>query len=303
MPFPAAGNDFVGKDLVADYLEQYATSMRLPVRLGVRVDKLESVDDRFEVTTVDGETIWAHNVIVAMADYQKPYTPELAADISSDVYQVHSARYRNPQELRDGEVLVVGFGNSGTDIAFDVSATHSTVISGTPGPSIPFPLESWFGVNIGTRLVKFVTLNVLSTSTPMGRKARPKMLASKKPPLVRVRPPELRRAGVRHVSRITGVEAGRPVTEDGEALDVSNIVWCTGYRPGFVDWLDVPVLDASGKPVHQRGVTAVDGLYFLGLFFLHAVWSETIPGVQRDARYVVEHLVDHRDARRSVVAS
>ena len=80
------------------------------------------------------------------------------------------------------------------------------------------------------------------------------------------------------------------MTGDGEVLDVPNIVWCTGYRSGFEGWIDVAVFDDAGVPVHERGVTAVDGLYFLGLFFLHAVWSETIPGVQPDARYVVEHL-------------
>lgn len=302
MPFPASGNDFVGKDQVADYLEDYARAMNLPVRSGVRVANLESMGDRFRVETATGETLVAENVIVAMADYQKPHMPDFASEVSSEIYQVHSARYQSPDELHDGAVLIVGFGNSGTDIAYEVSQTHSTIISGTPGPSIPFALESWFGVNIGTRLVRFVTLNVLATSTPIGRKARPKLMASKKPPLVRIRPQELRRAGVRHVARIVGVDAGRPVTENGEVLDVSSIVWCTGYRPGFADWIDVPVFDERNRPSHHRGVTAVNGLYFLGLFFLHAVWSETIPGVQRDARYVAEHLVEHRPVHNRSIA-
>lgn len=294
MPFPADGNDFVGKNDVADFLEKYARVMGLPVRSGVRVGRLESVEDGFEVTTTHGETMRAANVIVAMADYQEPHIPEFADALSPDIFHVHSARYENPRQLRDGDVLVVGFGNSGTDIALEISRTHPTVISGTPGPSIPFALESWFGVNIGTRLVRFVTTKVLTTSTPMGRKARPKSLQYGKAPLVRVRPKELRRAGVRRVSRIVGVEDGRPVTADGEVLDVANVIWCTGYRTGFQEWIDVPVLDEDGRPVHDRGVSAVDGLYFLGLFFLHALWSETIPGVQRDARYIADHLVEHR---------
>ena len=294
LPFPAAANTFIGKDQVADYLEGYARVMELPVRLGVRVERLSATGDGFTVETSDGRTLRANSVIVAMADYQKPKVPEFADALDSSKFQVHSSRYRNPDQLRDGEVLVVGFGNSGTDIALDISRTHPTIISGNPGPAIPFALESWFGVNVGTRLVSFATLKVLTTSTPMGRRARPKMMLTKKPPLVRVRPQELRRAGVRHVSRIVGVDDGLPVTEDGEALDVPNVVWCTGYRSGFADWIDVAVFDDAGVPVHERGVTAVGGLYFLGLFFLHAVWSETIPGVQPDAKYVVEHLVEHR---------
>jgi putative flavoprotein involved in K+ transport len=111
--------------------------------------------------------------------------------------------------------------------------------------------------------------------------------------LVRVRPKELKRASVRRVGRITHVDGGRPVTAGGEALDVSNVIWCTGYRPGF-DWIDLPVFDDSGLPQHERGVVPSEpGLYFVGLFFLHALWSETITGVQPDVRYVVDHLMAH----------
>lgn len=294
LPFPGDANDFVGKDQVADYFEDYARVMELPVRLGVRVTQVVQSGDGFTVTTAAGDTLAAHNVIVAMADYQKPKVPEVSAALDSSIYQVHSSQYKNPDELRDGQVLVVGFGNSGTDIALDVSHTHPTLIAGTPGPAIPFQLESWFGVHIGTRLVSLATLKLLTTSTPIGRRARPKMLQTKKPPLVRVRPQELRRAGVRHVGRIVDSQDGLPVADDGEILDVPNIIWCTGFRPGFGDWIDAPVFDEHGVPVHERGITSVDGLYFLGLFFLHAVWSETIPGVQPDARHVVEHLVGHR---------
>ncbi len=296
LPFPGTGNDFVGKDQVADYLEDYARKMELPVRLGVRVTRVKPAGDGFEVATSDGDTLRGRNVIVAMADYQKPKVPDVAAELDPGILQVHSSQYKNPGALRDGEVLVVGFGNSGTDIALDVSHTHPTIIAGNPGPAIPFKLESWFGTHIGTRLVGFATLKVLTTSTPVGRRARPKMLQTKKPPLVRVRPQELRRAGVRHVGRIVGVRDGRPLTDDGEVLDVPNIIWCTGFRPGFGEWIDAPVFDERGVPMHERGVTAVDGLYFLGLFFLHAVWSETIPGVQPDAKYVVQYLVQHRSA-------
>lgn len=297
MPFPADGNEFVTKDQVADYLEAYAQHMQLPVRSGVRVAQLAPTDaGGFMVTTSKGESLRASNVIVAMADYQKPNVPEFASELDPNIMQVHSSQFKNSSQLRDGEVLVVGFGNSGADIAFDVVESHPTTIAGNPGPAVPFALESWFGAHFGTRLVRFVTVRVLNTSTPIGRRVRPKMLQTKKPPLVRVRPKELQRAGVRHVGRIAGVRGGRPVTDDGEVLDVPNVVWCTGYRPGF-DWIDAPVFDERGVPVHERGATAVPGLYFLGLFFLHAVWSETITGVQPDAKHVVQHLVDHRFGR------
>ena len=236
-----------------------------------------------------------------MADYQKPRIPEFAKNLDDSIVQVHSSRYKNPSQLNDGAALVVGLGNSGSDISLELSKTRRTIVAGKEVGAIPFKLESWFGRHIGTRLVKFAMTRVLTTSTPIGRKVRPQMLSKDKSgPLVRVRPKELADAGVERVSRITGVKEGKPLTADGEVLEVQNIVWCTGYRPGF-DWIDLPVFDESGKPRHRRGIAEdVPGLYFLGLFFLHAVWSETVPGLQRDVRYMAKHLVKDRVAQAAV---
>jgi putative flavoprotein involved in K+ transport len=96
------------------------------------------------------------------------------------------------------------------------------------------------------------------------------------------------------VGRTTGVENGKPVVGDGQTLDVSNVIWCTGYHPGF-DWIDIPVFDDQRLPIHQRGiVTDTPGLYFVGLFFLHSMWSETITGVQPDVQHIIKHLVEQR---------
>jgi len=292
MSFPANGSAFVTKDEVADFLERYAEVMELPVRSGVRVDRLSHDGDEFVVETSDG-VLRARNVIVAMADYQKPKVPDFASNLDDGIVQLHTIDYKNPAQLQDGPVLVVGLGNSGAEIAHDVAATHPTLVSGTEFGSIPFRLESGFGRHIGTRLVRFALVRVVNTSTPIGRKARPKML-DKSGPLVRTRPKELEKDGVTRVARITGVEGGKPVTADGAVLDVSNVIWCTGFRTGF-DWIDLPVFDDSGKPIHERGVVPDQpGLYFVGLFFLHAVWSETITGVQPDVRHVTKHLSQHR---------
>ena len=165
--------------------------------------------------------------------------------------------------------------------------------------TIPFELESWFGRHIGTRLVSFALIRVLNTSNPIGRKVRPKML-HKAAPLVRIRPKELAGVGVERASRITAVENGRPVTADGNALEVENVIWCTGYKPGF-DWIDLPVFDELGQPRHRRGISEdVPSLYFLGLFFLHAVWSETLPGLQPDVRHIIKHLAGRTSASLAV---
>jgi putative flavoprotein involved in K+ transport len=292
MAFPGNRNDFVSKDDVADFLETYATEMELPVRLNTRVERLERNGDLFSIDTGD-DTLTAGNVIVAMADYQKPAIPSFAHDLDTAITQLHSSQYRNPDQLQDGPVLVVGLGNSGADIALDVAQNHETTVSGTESGSVPFRLEGLFGRTIGTRLVRFAMVRVLNTSTPIGRRQRPKLM-KQGPPLVRVRPKELTEAGVTRVGRTNGTNAGKPVVEDGQTLDVSNVIWCTGYRNGF-DWIDLPVFDHDHQPVHERGVvTDIPGLYFVGLFFLHAMWSETITGVQPDVQHIINHLSEHR---------
>ena len=118
----------------------------------------------------------------------------------------------------------------------------------------------------------------------MGRKMRPKVLTGAGP-LIRVRRADLARLGVERVGRVTGVENGRPVVEDGRALEVANVIWCTGFRSGF-SWIDLPVL-GEHEPNHRRGVARdFPGLYFVGLPFLYSMSSAMILGVGRDARYV-----------------
>jgi len=290
LPFPAHGADYVSKDQVADYLEGYARHMALPVRNGVRVEGLTRSGDGYVVRTNAG-TFEARNVVVAMANYQVPKLPDFAPELDPGVVQMHSSQYRNPSQLQEGGVLVVGMGNSGADIALEVAQTHSTFASGKETGHIPFRLERWFGRWIGVRVVRFAAVNVLNTSTPIGRRARPKML-TKAAPLVRVKPKDLAAAGVERVDRIEGVVDGVARTEAGRALDVANVIWCTGFEPGFA-WIDLPVFDETGKPRHERGVVVEQpGLYFVGLFFLHSLWSETLTGMQADARYVVGHLVN-----------
>lgn len=135
-----------------------------------------------------------------------------------------------------------------------------------------------------------VILNrLLTTSTPMGKKVRSKML-HKGAPLLRVKPRDLVAAGVQRVGRATGVADGHPQLEDGTVLDVSNVVWCTGFGAGF-SWIDLPVFDEAGDVIHDRGVVEeMPGLYFVALKFLYSVLSDTLLAVGRDAGYVVDHL-------------
>lgn len=292
MRFPLPSATYPTKDQMADYLEEYAKRFDLPVMLNTRVESLLRAGKKFLVDA-GALTFEADNVIVAMANHQVPRVPQFAKDLDPSIFQMHSLEYRNSSQLKPGSVLVVGAGNSGAEVALEVSRSHSTMMSGKESGHIPFRIDTPIARYLLTRIVRFVFLHVLSLKTPIGRKARPKIL-SKGAPLVRVKPKDLVASGVERVVRIGGVKNGRPVTEDGRVLDVNNVIWATGYRPGF-SWIDLPIFGERQEPIHERGVIrGVPGLYFVGLHFLYSLGSETLPGHQRDAKYVVDHLGRHR---------
>ncbi|MGI8773455.1 MAG: flavin-containing monooxygenase [Actinomycetota bacterium] len=286
MPFPAARDKFVNKDEMADYLEAYAQRMELPVRGGMTVDRVSQQGDRFLVSA-GGRRLVADNVIVAMSNCQVPWVPSFATDLDPGITQLHSKEYKSPSQLHGGPVLIVGAGNSGADIAMEVVKSHPTWMAGKESAHIPFRIEPWFARNVLISIVRFVGHHVLSVRTPIGRKARPKFLSMANP-LVRVKPKDLVGAGVQRVPRVTGVRDGLPVLEDGQVLDVENVIWCTGFRPGF-SWIDLPILGDRQEPAHERGVVAGHpGLYFVGLDFLYSATSETVTGVQRDAKRIAK---------------
>ncbi len=286
MPFRAPGDSFPTKEQVADYLGDYAQRFHLPVRNGTRVDRVWREGGRF-VTSAGNQRFESENVVVAMANYQVPQIPEFARDLDPGIVQLHSHRYRNPAQLREGGVLIVGVGNSGADIGIEVARTHPTWISGKESGHIPFPIESYVARNFLVRLVRFVGHHVLAVDTPIGRRLRPKLLHQASP-LVRVKPKDLIDAGIERVPRTIGVQNGTPLLADGRALAVQNVIWCTGYRHDF-PWIDLPIFADNGDPIHDQGiVTSVPGMYFVGLHFLYAMTSATLIGVGRDAERIVK---------------
>jgi putative flavoprotein involved in K+ transport len=286
MAFPAPPHSLPTKDEVADYLEAYVARFDLPVRSGVRVDGLIKTGNRYLVTA--GDQLEADNVVVATGAYQAPRTPAFAGELDPRIVQMHSTEYRNPSQLREGGVLVVGAGNSGAEIALEASRDHQTWLSGRDTGQEP--------VRPGGRAdrllmpaIWFLVTRILTVKTRMGRAVMRKF-RHRGIPLARVTRKVIRAAGIERVPRVVGVTSGMPLLDDGRVLDVENVVWCTGFVPNF-RWIQLPIFDEDGYPMHDRGVVGSEpGLYFMGLYFLYSLSSVLIGGAGRDAEYIADHI-------------
>jgi putative flavoprotein involved in K+ transport len=281
MPFPAPGHSFPTKDQTAAYLEAYASRFQLPLRLGRRVECLARHGGGYLLRAGD-ERYTADQVVVATGPYHHPNVPGFAAGLDPMIAQLHSSGYRNPGQLPPGDVLVVGAGNSGAEIAVELAATRRTYLSGPDVAHAPI----WL---IHNRVSLWLADHLLTVDTSLGRRMRDTR-RRQGDPLVRLKPADIPATGVQRVPRVDGVADGTPRLADGRLLEVAVVVWATGYRPDF-GWIDLPVFDDAGNPSHHRGVVAAaPGLYFLGLPFQHTPTSDHVGGVGRDAHHIAQHL-------------
>lgn len=282
MPFPASPAHLPDKDEAADYLERYAERHDLPVRLDTRVDSLEW-DGEHYVVRAAGLTFEANDVVVATGPFQRPYIPAVASRLSpSSSHQLHSSEYVNPFELPDGPVLVVGAGNSGAQIALELSRFRKVWLAGRNTGHLPRRL-------LGRDLFDWAwpLLMRLTLDTRLGRRLRARARGGDA--LIGIPERTLTKAGVVRVGRITDERGGLPVC-DGVVVEPRVIVWCTGFRPDY-SWMKLPLLDDDGYPRHRRGVVAdLPGLYFVGLRFQHRMTSSLVGGVGADAAFIAEQV-------------
>ena len=292
MPFPAPKWSYPNKEQGADYLEEYSARFDLPIRLRTRASGVaRRAVDTFVVSTHDRE-IEASAVVVASGAWHEPLVPDFAGELDRSIMQLHSSEYRQPSQLRDGPVMVVGASNSGAEIALDVAREHRTILVGRNTGQFPFDLEG-YADRLMTPFIWFAANRLLTTSNPIGRKFRAQERFHGEP-VERARPKRLIAAGVdRRYARAVGVQHGFPVLENGDVVEVANVIWATGFRRDF-SWIDLPVFDDDGWPREDHGVVASEpGLYFVGTPFQRAMASGLLGGVGRDAGEIVQHLVAH----------
>ena len=281
LPFPGDPDDYPTRDEVIPYLEQYAETFDLPIEFNSEVRRLSHEEgDRFALD-VDGRRITADQVVVATGPFQTPYIPKLAEQLDPEVWQAHSTGYRRPSDVPEGTVLVVGGGNTGFQIAKDLSATHKVLLSvGSKQKPLPQRLA-------GRDLFWWLTKTGLIHKTVESRLGQ---RLKDRDTLIGSSPRELRRRYGVELKPRAAAALGRTVGfEDGSELEVDAVIWATGYRPDH-SWVDLPILDSNGRLRHRRGVTDVPGLFFLGLTWQWTRGSALIGWVKDDALFLTERL-------------
>lgn len=269
------------KDEMADYLESYVTHFNLPYKMNTLVIRIEKKDNYFNVFTTEGN-YQSKNVIVASGAFQKPYIPPVIKNQESVVSHIHSSLYTNPKALNDGTALIVGGGNSGAQIAFELSKDREVVLA--VSHKLKFlPLEI-FKKSIFNWLEKLKFLYA-GTGTIRGR-----IFQKRKDPIFGV---ELKQAiedqKVKIKPRVTIIDGEKATFSDGSSLEVNQIIWATGFVPSY-EMININgAIDKEGKPIHNRGVSPVDGLYYIGLPWQHNRGSALVCGVGRDAKFLADN--------------
>jgi putative flavoprotein involved in K+ transport len=284
LKFPGADLYFPTKDEVAIYLEEYARQFDLPIQHGTKVEKLEKNGNGFNITA-GTNTFHAQNVIIATGAFHTSYTPVIAKELDTEIFQIHSANYHKPGDVNGQNILVVGAGNSGVEIALELAKAGRKVwLAGRDVGRIP---ADTFGKILGGKPFWWFLRTVMTIRTPIGRRMRAKVLTHGNP-LIRARRNEAAEAGVELVTRLIGAVDGKQQLESGRVLPADGVVWATGFRPDY-KWINLPVFDADGFPRHEQGVVnETPGLFFLGLHFQTRLTSDLLGGVGQDAKYIVE---------------
>ena len=277
--FPAGPTRCPTRLEMADYLRRYAAHHELPVRTGVDVQRVTRAADGFIVETSEG-SLCARHVVVATGPFHRRHVPPAAAGLSPEVFQLHSYDYRSPAQVPDGEVLVVGGGNSAAQLAVELSATHAVTVAA--------PREPWY-LPVSLLGVDLYWWSYLTGVLNAGRDARASRYVRRRGDAIVGRQlRELVRDGTVRLRphRVVGAEARTLRLGDGSSIEVASVLWCTGFRPD-TSWIDVPgAVDEAGAPVHRDGASPVDGLHWMGLPWQTRLNSSIIDGVDRDARAV-----------------
>ncbi len=284
-PFPDHYPTYPSRQQIVDYLADYARHFSIRPHFGKRVTRLGRSDDRFSVEFADGTEARPRRVVVATGYNGVPNRPALPGLERFAGTVTHSRDYYSGRDYADRDVLVVGCGNSGGEIAIDLwecGARPALVVRsevhvqprdffGVPSHQsalllsrLPRPIADAVGRGVGELL--YGDLEAYGIHRPAGGPIS--MLEDEgRVPLIDIGTVELIRQGaIEVVPGVREVSADEVEFVDGTSRPVDDIVLATGYRSGLTEWLDDAelVLDDRGYPTRHAAPTAVEGLYFVG---------------------------------------
>lgn len=272
------------KDEVSAYLQEYAKKFSLPVQCNTEVYSLSLENGTFKLTTNQGD-YQARNVVIATGPFQQPNLPEYSTLLNKDIVQLHSSEYRNSKQLTEGPVLVVGGGNSGAQIAVELSKERKVTIS--VAHQMKFLPQDIGGKSI---FWYFDKLGVYKASPEswIGQKIK-----GKPDPIFGMELKNQIKTGRIVVKpRAVNVNEDSVIFQDGTRMSVENVIWSTGFKSDY-QWIHIKrVLNESGRPLHNIGITSIKGLYFLGLPWQSNRSSALLQGVGNDAKYLYTHMIE-----------
>ena len=284
MAFPGDSDRYPTRDEVADYLTDYARAFNLPVELNSRVRAVRAHNDSYVVKLHD-RAYETRQVVIATGPFQTPFVPRIAENLGDDVVQMHSTGYRSPESVPEGRVLVVGGGNTGFQIAEEVSAFREVHLS-IGSRQTPLPQRI-----LGRDLFWYLDATGLIRKTTASRIG--KLMQKREDTLIGSNPRRARRHGIELHGRAVAAAGSTVSFADGADLDVRGVIWATGFRVDH-SWIDVPAFDDNGRAVHERGVTTSPGLYFVGQLWQHTRGSALLGWVKDDAAYIAEKVAAFR---------
>jgi len=275
------------KDDIADYLECYAKRFELNIELETDVYSLTRVEENFRLHTNRGLYV-AQHVIIATGPFHTPSLPSFSSHISNDIRQLHSSQYRSPSDLKPGTVLIVGGGNSGAQIAVELSNKRDVILS-INRRLVYFPLQ------LGKRSI-FWWLDKLGLLHAPVEGTIGQLLKKKGDPIFGIELKKaIRQGAIQLKPKAVASHNNQIELADHSKLEVQNIIWATGYNANY-SWINLPeAKDDAGNLNHVRGVTSVDGLYALGLPWQSHRGSALIGGVGKDARYICSLIIRKLD--------
>lgn len=286
MPIPRRYGRWVARDDVVEYLSHYAARFKITPDFGVEVTHVERAGDGWAVQTSAGRRR-APAVVFATSFSSQPFLPDWATSAISPFHLEHSSRYRNPQAYEGMRVLVVGAGNSGSEIAVDlVRAGVEVVMSVRRPPNIlrrdllGVPSQV-FGIALrrvpervmnplgaALRRLSIPDLRAYGLPTPSGQTYTQFLSSGTVPILDHGFVQEVRAGRIRIVAAVRELSEAGVQLVDGTVCAVDAVICATGYRPGLQPIVGhLSVLDRRGIPlVHGAATVATaPGLYFSGV--------------------------------------